>query len=1282
MVWDRTGRPKWRYYFVAIVAVALGTVVRVHFLEGLGTRVAFVTLFPAVMVAAVYGGGNAGMLATILSALAASMWWIEPRGNPLVIADPMDVLGMGVFALSCSTISFLAESVHRAQARANEAEALAMVAAEREKAAGALRISEERLRLATGAAEMGVFEWDARSDRAVWQNDRMYEIFGHTREDGALSKEQIFAHYLHPDDADSLEQALADAARTGRLLSSIHRIRRKGDEGWRWVELNGSFEPADDGSPLRLVGVVRDITGRMEAESERANLLEEIQQRDAETEAVLSAINDAVLIYDTDMNVRRVNAMFLSTYGFDPVGLNLRDLIQRTRCRLMDGTPLRLEEQPTPRALRGEKVLNQRYWITRFDGKEVALETSSGPLRSGGDVTGSVTVWHDITSQVEAENALRQSQEDLERAQAVGQIGSWRMNVQRNELLWSDENHRIFGIPRGTPMTYETFLSTIHPDDREYVHEKWSAALRGETYDIEHRIVLDGMVKWVRERAELEFDQNGELLGGFGTTQDITERKRVEEALRENETRFKLLSRTAARLLEAEDPLGIVNELAKEVMGHLACHAFFNYVADERLGKLHLNAFAGIPDEEARRIEWLDYGAAVCGCVARDGVRIVAEDIGSLSDPRTELVSSYGIQAYACHPLVAGGNVIGTLSFGTKTRSRFTSQDLDLMRTVADQVSVAVERMRLMEQIAQSRKELETRVLERTAELAEVNQSLAAQITERVNAERSLMEKHHQLRQSEELLRTVLEALPVGVWITDEAGRISLANPAARSIWRGARYVDLEDYGEYKGWWAETGEPVAPEEWALARALTRGEVSINEVVDIQCFDGTRKTILNSAAPVRNDRGEVVRAIVVNQDITELREIETALRRSEEELRRSNELLQKVFDGISEPLIMLNGAGLITMINKAAMDYYLVGEGTDYLGKPCFEGLRGRDDICPECQRPFWGAGTQTTSFERRGMRDPGRVESVTVYPVLDEQGKLDASIVRITDITQAKILERQILQNEKLASLGLVTSGIAHEINNPNSFIFFNLPILKHYLQELMPILDDHAAAHPGFEVSNMPYAELREDIFRLLENMEHGSERISKIVGVLKSFVRKRESGGMQPVELRQIIDKVVALCHTELRHNVSSFEILVPEDLPPLVSEPEALEQVIMNLLINAIHACDKPDSRVSLKVQHGAPDRDGLVIEITDNGSGIEESVLHRIFDPFFTTKPSTKGTGLGLYICHNHVESLGGRIEVESRLGEGATFRVFLPVGEQKPSGNDRPVSAPLSPPMDW
>jgi PAS domain S-box-containing protein len=144
----------------------------------------------------------------------------------------------------------------------------------------------------------------------------------------------------------------------------------------------------------------------------------------------------------------------------------------------------------------------------------------------------------DITERKRAEETLRHHREDLARAQAVAHTGSWRLDVRRNELLWSDETHRMFGIPKGTPMTYETFLGAVHPEDREYVDRGWTAALRGEPYDIEHRIVVGDSVRWVREQAELEFDEQGTLLGGFGTVQDITERKLAEEALDRLRTEF------------------------------------------------------------------------------------------------------------------------------------------------------------------------------------------------------------------------------------------------------------------------------------------------------------------------------------------------------------------------------------------------------------------------------------------------------------------------------------------------------------------------------------------------------------------------------------------------------------------------------------------------------------------------------------------------------------------------------------------------------------------------
>jgi PAS domain S-box-containing protein len=217
-------------------------------------------------------------------------------------------------------------------------------------------------------------------------------------------------------------------------------------------------------------------------------------------------------------------------------------------------------------------------WEWHSEKKGRTYDMMEVPLKNVDGSVSKLVVFRDVTNRKQAEQALQESERDLNRAQAVAHIGSWRLDLQRDQLLWSDETYRIFGIPEGTPMTYETFLSSVHPDDREYVNQKWAAALRGEPYDIEHRIIVDDKVKWVRERAELEFDLKGELKGGFGTVQDVTERKQADEDLRETKDYLENL------IDYANAPIIVWNPKLEITRFNRAFERLTRYSADEALG--------------------------------------------------------------------------------------------------------------------------------------------------------------------------------------------------------------------------------------------------------------------------------------------------------------------------------------------------------------------------------------------------------------------------------------------------------------------------------------------------------------------------------------------------------------------------------------------------------------------------------------------------------------------------------------------------------------------------
>jgi PAS domain S-box-containing protein len=471
---------------------------------------------------------------------------------------------------------------------------------------------------------------------------------------------------------------------------------------------------------------------------EPASLIQELQVHPVELElqnqeirqthlkAELSLIMDAVpaLIAHVGPDGRylQVNNNYAHWFGRsieETRGRHMRDLLGEVQWEKI--------KHYVDRVLAGETITYERP--LPFQGGESRwIRASYTPdLDEAGRIRGFVVHVMDIEERKKIEEAVKTSEENyrriLETANEGIVIGTLDGKMTFINQKWAD----MLGYPR-EEIIGRVGLDFMDRDQQAAVLDTRQKLQEGEKLTKEFKFrCKNGQELWTLCSSSRFQDKEGNYAGFLAMHADITERKLAEKARLKSEARFRLLSETAGALLASPHPQKVVEELCTRVMGHLDCQVFFNFLVDETRGCLHLNAYAGVPEEEARKITFLDYGVAVCGCVAREQQRIVAENIFETPDPRTELVKGYGVQAYACHPLMVGGQIVGTLSFGTKLRPIFSPEDLELMKTVADQVAAAMEKIRLLETIQTARDELEIRVKERTAELKEANRHLAAQ---------------------------------------------------------------------------------------------------------------------------------------------------------------------------------------------------------------------------------------------------------------------------------------------------------------------------------------------------------------------------------------------------------------------------------------------------------------------------------------------------------------------------------------------------------------------------
>jgi PAS domain S-box-containing protein len=370
--------------------------------------------------------------------------------------------------------------------------------------------------------------------------------------------------------------------------------------------------------------------------------------------------------------------------------------------------------------------------LVRADGAARSV-TSRGEAEHAADgrvvrVRGSV---HDVTEHKHDEAALRESERNLNRAQAIAHIGSWVLDVAHDQLTWSDEVFRIFAVPTTTPLTYESFLGAIHPADRQAVIDAWAAAMQGAPYDIEHRIVADGSLKWVRERAEVTFDTDGHAVTGIGTVQDITERKRAQEELIRINRAHRALSRCNEALIRATEESGWLNQVCRIIVddaGYRFCWVGHAEHDDDKT--VTAVAQAGVEEGylQAVDVTWADSarGHGPTGTCIRTGqTRIVKS---TATDPTfapwRDAALERGYASMIAIPLVVDAEPFGALSIYAADAEAFRDEEVALLTELAGDLGYGVTTLRVRaehqqaeDEIRQLNAELEQRVRARTADL-------------------------------------------------------------------------------------------------------------------------------------------------------------------------------------------------------------------------------------------------------------------------------------------------------------------------------------------------------------------------------------------------------------------------------------------------------------------------------------------------------------------------------------------------------------------------------------
>jgi PAS domain S-box-containing protein len=873
-----------------------------------------------------------------------------------------------------------------------------------------------------------------------------------------------------------------------------------------------------------------------------------------------------------------------------------------------------------------------------------------------------------LSERKRAVNELRKNEVRLEEAQRIANFGWWEREFTTNRVLLSDELCRIFGVqPADIPEWHQRWLNLIHPNDRGRVAEAAATALGGgPRYDVEYRVIRpDGAERVVHSRGDVTWDDAGKPSRQFGVLQDVTELRQAERELRKNVARLEEAQRIAHfgwwewdlssnRLLVSDELCRIFGVQSADIPTFQRALEFIHPEDRPRVAEAAATDLRGGPRYDVEyRVVRPDGRVRVVhgrGDVASDDAGQpsrrfgIVQDITDLREAERELRASEArFRTFVDHAMDAffllddrltvidvNRQACDSLGYSRDELIGMHPRDFD---AGLDESSIE----RLRQRIAAGETltfETRHRRKDGTSFPVEIRSGqfepggrllcLVRDITERKRGEDAL-------RASEERFRTLVQFSFDAYWESDAQHRF-IRQEFAEGL------ADAPPPGSEIGktrWEVPYLEP-DEEAWRKHRETLDAHLPFRdfELARPTPDWGTRYVSV-SGMPMFDDKGDFVGYRGVGRHITERKRSELAIRESEERFRT-------LFDKANDAIFLENERDEIVEVNERAcamLGYsrqeLLTMKVSDLQAPEMREQAVGviRGELERHGDAPF-----ETVDLHRSGRRI---LVEVTNTPIFDRGHKLVLSVAR--DVTERKRaaealqqMHEQLAHANRVATMGQLTASIAHEIAQPIGAVYNRANAAINFLNRNPPDLE-----------------EVREAISRIADAADRAREIIVRIREQVKKAPPQKDC-----FDLNEAIEEVLLLANNAITKDAIAVQTGFAKGLPPVQGDRVQLQQVALNLILNAMEAMRSVDDR-SRKLQITTQENEagGVLVTVSDTGPGIPPETLERVFESFFTTKSS--GMGIGLSICRSIVEAHGGSLRASANEPRGATFQFSLP-----------------------